>query len=290
MDSNGGGEKQEMAVDLPDYLKKVRLGVDIDEQSVDDAAKKLDKGLEKGLNKNFQKQISNIFDGIKTEFLSTVSDGLTKIKDFTINSFKDGWKEIQNLVNYSTLSNKNFRDLAFTYGFSSSEAYGFDKAKQILGFDSEEDLMYAEPWQKQKFQEVMTKFADNYNELYDKDFFEQYLDFQYEWAEFKQDILLDFTKFFLDNKDLIKQGMTGILKILEVVTNVADWVIDKLGLGSSLVNPNISDTVNNIVNSGYNKSVTINQNNNFTNVPGQSNVNFENPGEMTCEQIIRALA
>ena len=76
-----------MAVDLPDYLKKVKLGVDIDEQSVDDAAKKLDKGLEKGLSKNFQKQISSIFGGIKTEFLSTVSDGLTKIKDFAFESF-----------------------------------------------------------------------------------------------------------------------------------------------------------------------------------------------------------
>lgn len=278
-----------MAINLDDYLKMVTLAVNIDDKSIDDSAEKLDKGLEKGLKGNFQKQISNIFDGIKTAFLSTVSDGLTKIKDFTINSFKDGWKEIQNLVNYSTLSNKNFRDLAFTYGFSSAEAYGFDTAKKLLGFESEEDLMYAEPWQQQKFQEVMTKFADNYNTLYDKDFFEKYLDFQYEWAEFKQDMLIDFTKFFISNKDLIKNGMNGILKILEVVNDLANWITDKFGLGSNLTNPNISDTVNNIVNSGYNKTVTINQNNNFTNVPGQSNTNFENPGESTYEQMIRAM-
>lgn len=278
-----------MAVNLTDYLKKVKLAVDIDEQSIDGAAKKLDKGLEKGLSGNFQKLIISVFDRVGTNFLSTIESGLTKIKDFVIDSFKDGWKEIQNLVNYSTLSNENFRNLAFTYGFTSAEAYGFDKAKQLLGFKSEEDLLYAEPWQKQKFQEVMTKFADNYNTLYDKDFFEKYLDFQYEWAEFKQDMLIDFTKFFISNKDLIINGMNGILKILEVVNDLANWITDKFGLGSNLTNPNISDTVNNIVNSGYNKSVTINQNNNFTNVPGQSNTNFENPGELTCEQIIKAI-
>ena len=279
-----------MAINLDDYLKMVTLAVNIDDKSIDDSAEKLKKKLDEAVDDKavkFFKFLDKLGTGEKmSKVANKISDTL---KNAIVTSFKDGWKEIENLVSYSTLSNQNFRDLAFTYGFTSAEAYGFDTAKKLLGFESEEDLLYAEPWQQQKFQEVMTKFADNYNTLYDKDFFEKYLDFQYEWAEFKQDMLIDFTKFFISNKDLIKNGMTGILKILEVVNDLANWITDKFGLGSNLTNPNISDTVNNIVNSGYNKTVTINQNNNFTNVPGQSNTNFENPGESTYEQMIRAM-
>lgn len=278
-----------MAINLADYLKKVNLSVGIDDQSVDDAAKKLDKAINKATESGLKKAFDKSIDFFGGKLLKTAMKIGDTVKQFLIDSFNDGWKEIENLVSYSTLSNENMRNLAFTYGFTSAEAYGFDKAKKLLGFQSEEDLMFAEPWQQQKFQEVMTRFADNYNSLYSKDFFEKYLEFQYEWAEFKQDVLLDFTKFFIANKDLIKSGMTGILRILDVVSNISDWLTDKLGLGSSLVNSNISDTVNNIVNSGYNKNVTVTQNNNFTNVPGQSNTNYENPGESTYEQIIKAI-
>ena len=278
-----------MAVNLADYLKKVNLSVGIDEQSIDDTAKKLDKSIDKATEGGLKKAFDKTVDYFGGKLLKTVIKIGDTVKQFLIDGFKDGWKEIQNLVSYSTLSNANMRNLAFTYGFTSAEAYGFDKAKELLGFQSDEDLMFAEPWQQQKFQEVMTKFADNYNSLYSEDFFEKYLEFQYEWAEFKQDVLLDFTKFFIANKDLIKSGMNGILKILEVVSNISDWLTDQLGLGSSLINSNFSDTVNNIVNSGYNKSVTVTQNNNFTNVPGQSNTYYENPGEVTYEQIIKAI-
>ena len=188
------------------------------------------------------------------------------------------------------LSNAETRDLAFTYGFSGSQAYGFTKAKDIMGIESDEDLMYLTGAQSQKFQELMSKYSEKYSELYDSGFFDEYEEYQYEMKEFREEITMEVVKFFMDNKDTIKDGMRAIMKLTEFVLNALSWLVNFLG--GSRSESQIAATTNDIINSyatSNNKNTNVTIDNTFNNVAKEDQSWLANAGSMTYEQVIKAL-
>lgn len=225
--------------------------------------------------KNVAKELTNVFDNAW---------------DSLKNLLSDSWKEFQNMLDYSTLANARTRELAFTYGFTGSQAYGYDKALSAMGMSNIEDLYFAEDWQKEKFYDIMTKNAECYEELYDSGFFQDSMDFQYEMQELKQEMMLEIVQFFMDNKDLIKSGMMAILDLNKFVISALGWIVKYLGSGERSSSERLaasSDIINSYSSSNRNTSVKID--NTFNNVAKEDQTWLSNAGQMTYEQVIQAL-
>ena len=228
------------------------------------------------------------------DFGKNVANKLTNVFDNAWSSLKsllsDSWKEFQNMLDYSTLANARTRELAFTYGFTGSQAYGYDKALSAMGMSDIEDLYFAEDWQKEKFYDIMTKNAERYEELYDSGFFQDSMDFQYEMQELKQEMMLEIVQFFMDNKDLIKSGMMAMLDLSKFVISALGWIVKYLGGGERSSSERLaasSDIINSYSSSNRNTSVKID--NTFNNVAKEDQTWLSNAGQMTYEQVIQAL-
>ena len=222
-------------------------------------------------------------------FASALSTVLGKAKDELVELFKNAWSELDNILQYSLLSNQNTRDLAFTYGFSGSQAYGYSKAMGIMGLQSEEDLMYLNPQQREQFFKMMTNFTEKYDSLYDKGFFDEYLNYQYEMAEFKEDMKLEVVQFFMDNKDLIKAGMKAIMTLATGALKALDSIVSLLRGGRRDESDRIAastDIINSYSNNSRKTDVKID--NTFNNVAKQDQGWLVNAGMTVSEQIVRA--
>lgn len=294
--------------DLKKEIEQLRENLDLKLFGTEEVKKKRQelKGLQKELNKmEFKEGFSDFSQGLKEgfnldkkgfnwkqagkDFSSEIASVLKNAKDMLVDVLKDAWAELDNILQYSLLSNEHTRNLAFTYGFSGSQAYGYDKAMGIMGLQSQEDLMYLNPQQRQKFFESMTHFTEKYNDLYNKGFFDEYLDFQYEMAEFKEDVKLEIVQFFMNNKDLIKDGMKAIMILskgaLEALTNIVKF----LGINSRDTSDRVAASTD-IVNSYANNSRTtdIKIDNTFNNVAKQDQGWLVNAGMKVTEQIVQA--
>lgn len=222
-------------------------------------------------------------------FASEIGTVLSKAKDALVNVLKDAWSELDDILKYSLLSNQNTRDLAFTYGFSGSQAYGYNKAMGIMGLQSEEDLMYLNPQQREQFFKMMTNFTEKYDSLYDQGFFDEYLNYQYEMAEFKEDMKLEVVQFFMDNKDLIKAGMKAIMTLATGALKALDSIVSLLRGGRRDESDRIAastDIINSYSNNSRKTDVKID--NTFNNVAKQDQGWLVNAGMTVSEQIVRA--
>lgn len=283
---------------MDDYVKRIKLLLepkieDKSEKEVENKFKKFTDDFAKAFNKVFEGDSSKSAGNILGNKLATsLGKVLTDSWELLKKTLKDSWEELGNMLDYSLLSNQHTRELAFTYGFSGSQAYGYDKAMALMGFSSEEDYMYATGEQKKQFAELFAKYTNKYSELYDSGFFEEYRNFQVEMADFKQEVQMKFIKFFMDHKDTIMGAMEAILKLTEGVLSILDFLVRVFGGGRSS-SQRISET-NDIINSyGGNTNTSNNTNikidNTFNNVDRESQNWLANAGEMTYEQIIQAL-
>lgn len=153
------------------------------------------------------------FQTLKTSFVTSFLKGLKTI-------FNEGIDELNNLVASSRLSNQATREQMFQYGFNFAQSYGFSQAKSLMGIESEEDLVYMDENERKKFFQLFNKYTEKYNELYDKGFYDDLREFEIGKEEFFQDIRLEIVTFFVNNKDLIRDGMKGLLEIMKVVTKI----------------------------------------------------------------------
>lgn len=205
---------------------------------------------------NLKAQFLDKLSGLADSFLSSIG-----------NLFKEAWSELDTMLQNSLLSNANTRENAFTYGFSASESYGFDKAKQMLGIQSEEDLMYMNDTQKSKFEEVMTKYSEKYGTLYDSGFFDKYLEFQIEMEEFKLDMQMEIIEFFMANKGTIKKFMELSMNAMEFIVEALGWLMDFFGGSEQTTDEdklsNINDIIGGYTSNSTNVSQSFNNNNTF---------------------------
>ena len=191
--------------------------------------------------------------------------------------FEDAWDELNNMIGYSMLSNAETRNLAFTYGFSGSQAYGYQKAMGLMGFRNEEDLMYATNEQLTMFKDMFEKYSDKYERLYDSGLFKEMYQYQIEMQEFKEDLQMEVIQFYVDNKDVIKQGMEAILYIAQAVLSISSFL---LSTHNSRIS-SASDTISSYSTSTTNISVA----NTFNGIDAGQQANLSRIGAMTTEQI-----
>ncbi len=234
------------------------------------------------------KQLSNIASGAIAGALMAVGK---KFLDGLVNVFKDAWSELKNQLQYSLLSNQHTRELAFNYGFTASEAYGWDKAAGMLGISNIEDLAYLNPTQQQKFYEVFQKYSDKYASLYDSGFFDTMLDYQIEMEEFKLDMQMEVIEFFMANKDVIKSGMLAIMELTQFTVQALGWLIEHIGGERQRSSYERSTATQNILNNAVSNARTTNVqiDNTFNNVGRNDQTWLANAGQMTYQQIITAL-
>lgn len=280
---------------MDDYVKRIKLLL---EPKIDEKEK--EKEISK-FKDDFSKAFKNVFGNDSSKKLGEVlgeqiGKGINSSLD---NSWKllkstlsDSWKEFGNIVNYSLLSNSRTRELAFGFGFSGSQAYGYEKARSLMGFDSLEDLMYANDSQRSQFRELFSKYTNKYSELYDSGFFEKYREYQIEMEDFKQEVQMNFIKMFVDNKDTIIKGMQTIVDVSNTLLSILNWLIGFFGTSKTSSSSKISAT-NDIINSyssnTSNKNTNVTIDNTFNNVSKEDQSWLSQAGTMTYEQIIKAL-
>lgn len=214
---------------------------------------------------NFEMSTELMIGNLKSQFLDKISGLAQSFLTGIGNVFKDAWSELNTMMQSSLLTNVNTRENAFNYGFSASESYGFDKAKQMLRIQSEEDLWYMNDTQKSKFQEIMTKYAEKYEELYNSGFFDKYLEFQIEMEEFKLDMQMEIIEFFMDNKNTIKEFMEFGMDAMEFIVEALGWLMDFFGGSEQTSDEEKIANINDII-AGYSSNTVVSQsfNNNNT--------------------------
>lgn len=132
-------------------------------------------------------------------------------------------EEMGEMLEASLLTSGTTRKNVFTYGMTAGQSYGFEKTKTAMGI-SDEDLMYMNPKQAQLFQKTMTKYATEYNKLYDEGFFDTLMEYQIERQKFQDDVEIEIIKMLVQNKETIIGGMQAIMTIAKTVLKILDWM------------------------------------------------------------------
>lgn len=215
----------EVHLNLDEDLKKE---VDVVTQGKDGEEKKEDTSF----GKPFTDALGNEFRDIKafatdwkvalaTSLASILSNFVDEIKD----TFTSAWSELDTILSYSQLTDSTVRDQAFTYGFTPAQNYAFSKTKSLMGLSSEEDLWYMDDRQREQFYERFNYYADKYEQLYDSGWFDDLQEFQWEMAEFKEDIMYEALDFIVENKDTIKVVFEAILVIAEIQLDIFEGLM-----------------------------------------------------------------
>lgn len=207
------------------------------------------------------------------------------------NVMSDAMEEMKDVLTYSQLTDAQVREQAFTYGFSQSENYAFSQTMDLMGFSSFEDLYYMNSQQQAKFQEKFLEYQDRYAELYDSGYFTDMQDFQWEMKEFKEDLTYEVMTWMMDNKDMLMNLMEVITEFAMFTIEALGWIVDYFGNQSersdSARRAETIDIINN--NSVSKNSTNVKIDNTFNNVDNKDRTWLANAGEMTYEQIIKAL-
>lgn len=247
------------------------------------------------LSKQLYKAGSDVSD-IASAFLTDWKAGVMEIANKFLERLgklvSDSLDELDTISDYSRLSNAHTRQLAFTYGFSGSQAYGYDKAMSLMGYSSLEDLMYANTKEQKMFRELFTNYTDKYNKLYDSGFFSTLVEYNVEMNNFEEELKMQLVQFIVDNKDLIHDGMEAIMFIAKLALQYTSKVMDLIQLlnplksyKSSYDSATTSDIIKNYTTS--NKSVKVDNTFNYTGNAGQEA--FYSSGQLILQQMIAAL-
>lgn len=236
--------------------------------------------------------VSDVASAFLTDWKAGVMEIANKFLERLGNLVSDSLDELDTISDYSRLSNAHTRQLAFTYGFSGSQAYGYDKAMGLMGYSSLEDLMYANTKEQKMFRELFTNYTDKYNKLYDSGFFSTLVEYNVEMNNFEEELKMQVVQFIVDNKDLIHDGMEAIMFIAKIALQYTSKVMDLIQLlnplksyKSSYDSATSSDIIKNYTTS--NKSVKVDNTFNYTGNAGQDA--FYSSGQLILQQMIAAL-
>ena len=258
-----------------------------------DALSNTDNALGKTFGK-FMSGTEDLFENASKLFsgnFDSLNDILTSALESLGSLLASGFDELENILNFSQLSDANTRDLMMRYGFSNSEAYGYTKAINTLGFKSEEDLMYADQQELELFRKSFEKYSGKYNELYNSGMFDSMQEFNTQMEEFKEDVKLEVVDFFMNNQDTIRAAMKGIISLAEfaitALGKIVQWLNPDARTSDSQKAANTASIISNYsnINSGTNVSID----NTFNNVAKSDQTWLAHAGQLTYEQIIKAL-
>lgn len=257
------------------------------EDSLDDIEKK-----EKKIIDDFKKDLKDhklfedTFKNLKQYFKDYIKYAALDFGKAIVSAFKNAWEEMSNMLQYSKLSDANTRNLAFTYGFSGSQAYGWDKAMSLLGYSSEEDLMYANAQELQQFRASFEKYSSYYDDLAESGYFEQLQEYNVEMEDFKMEMQQSIIAFFIENKDLIMSAMKGVLEIAQFLIKSTSWL---LGGNSSDRVAGTTDIISQYNTTSTSSNASLSVTNNFNNVDSSTSSTLSREAEYEYRQVIKAL-
>lgn len=159
---------------------------------------------------------------VALSLLAKIADkALKKLKDIAVDSVD----ELHNVIDYSRLSNQAVREQAFEFGFSPAENYAYTKTMDVMGLSSFEDLYFLTEKQWKRFNDNFEKFSVRYSNLYDEGFFESVEDFNYQIAEWEEEMKYELLEFYVNNKELIMGGLDILTELLGYVATATRWLL-----------------------------------------------------------------
>lgn len=276
-----------------DLQKEILSSISDGFSSFGDVLSNTDNTLGKTFGK-FMSGTGELFENASKLFsgdFDSLNDILTSALESLGSLLASGFDELENILNFSQLSDAETRDLMMRYGFSNSEAYGYTKAMSALGFESEEDLMYANQQELELFRKSFEKYSGKYNELYNSGMFDSMQEFNAQMEEFKEDVKLEVVDFFMNNQDTIRAAMKSIISLAEfaitALGKIVQWLNPDARTSDSQKAANTASIISNYsnINSGTNVSID----NTFNNVAKSDQTWLAHAGQLTYEQIIKAL-
>lgn len=161
----------------------------------------------------------------------------------------------------SLITNAAARNVQMQYGLSAGAAYGFDRARQMLGIQSDEDLLYMNESQRALFSSYMQRSQEFYNEMESSGVLQDIQEMQLEFALFKEELSREFLTFLASNKDEIMSILRGVLDVTKWILNGITSIVT---LGSN--STSLSDAVSTSSYRTTNKTVNVTMTNNATGV------------------------
>lgn len=268
-----------------EYIKSIGINFNLKSiavQSVKNLSKDIIEAFKDStIGSTLAKSFSDNLNG--REFFKSAT---TYFIDEFSNVVKSSLSELNRMLDFSRLSNAKTRNLAYGYGFSRAQAYGYDTAMGMLGFRSEEDLFNASTNEMKLFREAFEKYSSYYEELYNSGFFDTLREYQFEMQNFKQEMQMEVITFFMDNKDAIKTALVALIKLSEYVIRIFSKIVDWFGGRTEAAT--VSDVVNQY-RTTKTSTTSVSIRNQFTNTPKEDESWLAHAGELTYEQIVRAL-
>lgn len=242
--------------------------------------------------KILQKELSAIQSGDKVK--KVLGSGLAKIGNAFLTKMKDVFTSaldrLSDMTKFSKMTDSSVRDLKLGYGFSSSQAYGYTQALDVMGFSSMEDLMYADQQQIDLFRKSFEKYTSYYEETMTPEYVEKQMEYQVAMKEFKLDLEHSVIDFFMENQDTIMGLMDFSMDFFEFVMSALDWIVKALGddersqrekdrESASILNSYVTNS----------KSTKVNMNNTYNGVSKSDQTWLQNSSQMAYKQLVEQL-
>lgn len=188
------------------------------------------------------------------------------------NVFGDVIKELSSMLDANTgmasyglgttlFTNAAAREQAMKYGLSDAQNYALTQAMSMLNMRSDEDLMYMNSAQKQKFNRLMDQYNSWYTKMSSTGLLENVQEAQLEFKMMKQEIAYKLLDWFAKNKDKIMTALQVIMKAIEVIANVIISILNAIP-GAKHYSSGVDASV--MANTGVVNNVNVNNTNNAT--------------------------
>ena len=221
-------------------------------------------------------------------FSKVATKTVNEIKKISAKFLKE-FQKVQDLVDYSRLSNQAVREQAFEFGFSPAENYAYTQAMDVMGLSSFEDLYFLTENQWKRFNDNFEKFEKRYSNLYDEGFFESVEDFNYQLAEWEEDLKYTFLQFVVDNKEDVMDLLDLVENILETTVKMTSWFF---GESAGAKRRRRASEVAEIVGTGNStttKNITVTFSPVFNGVGSETKASLDTSLSLVKEQILLAL-
>lgn len=257
-------EAQDKLIESTDLARSASIGETKTQlnniNAMGNAAKKVDKA--------FEKMKEKVLDLIKKPF-KDLYENVTKVVTAML-KLENGIASFNTAT--SLVTNTAAREQQMKYGLTSAQNYAFTRAKELLNIQSDEDLMYMNKDQRDRFLSYMEKYSQWFDKMESSGVLEQIQEMQLTFRELYEELAMDFLQWVAANKDAIMEAIKGIFEIIKIVGKA---VIDILNFIKPIGSPNtyslsnvgtLSDGITNT--NTKNTTITINANttNNATGV------------------------
>lgn len=133
----------------------------------------------------------------------------------------------------SLIMNSQARRTQLKYGLTSGQTYAFTQAAGLLGIQTDEDLAYMNPRQREALQTIMQKQEAWYSKLESSGVLENIQQMQLDFALFKQEMAVEFLDWVAKNKDTIMGVLKGMFNILKGIVQILSKVFSMFGISYS---------------------------------------------------------